>query len=201
MNKAILSAATLGWVVSMSGVAHAQSFDGPSVGVQGGWTQTKLRNPTTDLGATPIDTSKDAAVIGGFVSYDKTFDKFVIGGEFGFSGTIEDMTTGASATSRVTIDPKWSFDATARAGYLFNPKTLVYARGGYANERIRSSLVTTTGTTTASENRDGWLVGGGVERIITDHVSARLEYRYTDFSNGDGKFDRHQTLLGVSYRF
>ncbi|WP_421855315.1 outer membrane protein [Novosphingobium sp.] len=53
----------------------------------------------------------------------------------------------------------------------------------------------------AAENRDGLLVGAGIERAILPHLSARLEYRYSDFSKGDGKFDRHQTLLGIAYRF
>lgn len=202
MKTASLSVLALASVISMTGVAHAEGFDGPSVGVQGGWVETKLRNPTTDLGVTPIDVSKDAATIGGFVGYDKTFgQKFVLGVEAGFSGATSDAMTGGTALTRVTVDPKWSFDATARAGYLVTPETLVYARGGYANERIRTNFAAATGTTSVSENRDGWLVGGGVERLITDHIAARMEYRYTDFSNGDGKFDRHQTLLGMTYRF
>jgi outer membrane immunogenic protein len=45
------------------------------------------------------------------------------------------------------------------------------------------------------------LVGGGVEQAITDNISARIEYRYSDLSDGDGKFDRHQALVGVAYRF
>lgn len=201
MKKTVFSALALAAIVTLPQIAQAQDFDGPSIGVQGGYVETKLRNPNTILGQAPIDSSKDAAVIGGFIGYDKSFNKFVLGVEAGFSGAIEDTINGGTAANQITVDPKWSFDATVRAGYLVNPKTLVYARGGYANERIDTRITTATGVTSASENRDGWLVGGGVERLITDHVSARIEYRYTDFSEGDGKFDRHQALIGVAYRF
>jgi outer membrane immunogenic protein len=47
----------------------------------------------------------------------------------------------------------------------------------------------------------GWLVGGGVEYALTEKVSARLEYRYSDFGNNGGDYERHQTLVGVTYNF
>ncbi len=36
---------------------------------------------------------------------------------------------------------------------------------------------------------------------ITDRVSARAEYRYSDFGNNGGQYDRHQTLVGLSFNF
>ena len=187
--------------LALTGAAHAESFDGPSVGVQAGWVQNKVRNPKTDLGVTTIDASKDSAVLGGYAGYDKSFGKFVVGAEMGLNFGTSDTVSSGAGVNRVMLDPKRSFDFTARAGYLVTPSTLVYARGGYTNDRVRTTLTSASGTTSASEDRDGWLVGGGVERLITDHVSARLEYRYADLSNGDGKYDRHQVLTGITYRF
>lgn len=200
MKVVSMSALVAAAALSMPGLAHAQTaFDGPSIGVQGGWSQTKTKAPSTDLGTPPIDAKQDAATIAGYVGYDKSFGKIVLGGEAGFGASTDDEVT--SADGAITIDPRWSFDVTARAGYLVTPKTLVYLRGGYANESIRTSVAGAGGAVTADENRDGWLVGAGVERAITHNISARLEYRYTDFSEGDGTFDRHQTLLGVTYHF
>ena len=45
------------------------------------------------------------------------------------------------------------------------------------------------------------VVGGGVEHALSDNLSARVEYRYSDLGEGDGGFDRHQALFGLSYRF
>ncbi|MBO9582207.1 MAG: porin family protein [Sphingobium sp.] len=178
----------------------AQNFNGPYVGVQGGWSDEKVRNPNTDLGVAPIDASRGSAVFGAFVGYDhQVASRVVIGVEGSFNFNTKD--TLRSTTSGVMIDPKYSFDVTARAGYLVTPDTLVYVRGGYANERVRTTLTSGTGAASISENRDGWLVGGGVERMIMPHVSARLEYRYTDFSKGHDRYDRHQALAGITYRF
>jgi outer membrane immunogenic protein len=188
--------------LSIAGAAHAQSsaspFDGPSVGVQGGWERTGVHNPSTDLGVAPIKDHKNTGVVGGFVGYDKQVaSHIVIGGQAELNLPID------SSFNRngVQIDPKRSIDLSVRAGYLVTPATLVYVRGGYANERVGTRIVANGVTLSGSEGRDGWLVGGGVERMITDKISTRLEYRYSDFSGGDGKFDRHQVLLGVAYRF
>lgn len=187
--------------LSMTGVAHAQSFDGPSVGAQAGWVENKVRNPQTDLGVVAADSSKDSAVLGGYIAYDKEFGKFVLGGEIGANFGTSDAVSSGTGANRVTLDPERSFDFTARAGYLVTPSTLVYGRAGYTNDRVSTTVVSPTGTLNASENRDGWLVGGGVERMVTDHISARVEYRYADLSDGDGKYDRHQVLTGITYRF
>ena len=58
-----------------------------------------------------------------------------------------------------------------------------------------------TGVTREHDSRDGWLVGGGVERVLTDTISTRFEYRYTDLGESNGRFDQHQLLFGVAYHF
>lgn len=200
MNSASISLIALLSTFAVTGVAHAQNFDGPSVGAQAGWVENKVRNPETDLGVVAIDASQDSAVIGGYAGYDKTVGKFVLGGEIGLSFGTDDRVRSGGA-NRFTLDPKRSFDLSARAGYLVTPSTLLYGRAGYANDRVEVTEVQPNGTRSASENRSGWLVGGGVERMVTDHVSARLEYRFSDLSDGDGVHDRHQVLTGITYRF
>ena len=125
----------------------------------------------------------------------------MIGAEAGFQVGAEDKIVRDTEAALLTVDPKRSIDLTARAGYLVNDNTLIYGRGGYTNARVNTSIEDAAGLRSASENRDGWLVGGGVEHALTDNLSARVEYRYSDLSEGDAKFDRHQALFGVSYRF
>jgi outer membrane immunogenic protein len=100
-----------------------------------------------------------------------------------------------------SIQPKRSIDLSVRAGYLVTPQTLVYARGGYVNQREHTTIDTTPATYYARGNQNGWMLGAGVEHALTTNVTARLEYRYTDLSEGDGKWDRHQLLAGVAYHF
>ena len=201
MKTATLSLALIGAAAVIAAPAHAETFDGPYVGVAAGWDRGEVSDR---IEGTPLDAeaSRDALVLGGYAGYNyKLAEKIVIGAEAGFTGTVDDRVRATSAGNALTIDPRYSFDLTARAGYLVTDKALVYVRGGYANQRVRTALDTGTGIVRSSDNLDGWLVGGGLEYAITEKVSARVEYRYSDFGNNGGDYERHQTLVGVSYNF
>lgn len=200
-NKAFL-AAFVGIAATFAAPAQADTFDGPYVGVQAGWSRAETADAT--IAAQPLDAeaSRDALVIGGYAGYNhKVADRLVIGAEAGFSGTVDDKLRAQSGGNAITIDPRYSFDLGARAGYLVDDSTLVYLRGGYANLRVRTTLTGAAETLRTSDNLDGWQIGGGVERAITDHISARIEYRYSDFGNDGGQWDQHQALFGISYNF
>ena len=181
--------------------AHADTFEGPYVGVAAGWDRGEVSGR---IEATPLDAaaSRDALVLGGYAGYNhKLTDRVVIGAEAGFTATVDDRVRATSAGDALTVDPRYSFDLGARAGYLVTNKALVYVRGGYANQRVRTSLDTGTGIIRSSDNLDGWQIGSGLEYAISEKVSARLEYRYSDFGRNGSDYERHQTLIGVSYNF
>lgn len=183
---------------TVSGVAHAQSFTGPFVGVQGGWEENNARNPNTAIGTTPITQSSDTGTLGVFMGYDKeVYPRIVVGAQAELNFPISSRFGNGMAA----ISPKRSVDLSLRAGYLVTPKTLAYVRGGYTNTLIGGFAATPNGNLANSSDRDGWMLGGGVERKLTDKISARLEYRYSDLSEGAGKLDRHQVLAGVAYHF
>lgn len=180
--------------VAAPAAANAQSFTGPFVGVQGGWEENDVRNPGTALGVTPLAQTSDTGTLGVFMGYDhEVYPRIVVGAQAEVNFPISSRFGNGLAA----ISPKRSVDLSLRAGYLVTPKTLAYVRGGYSNTLVGANI----GNFHGSDDRDGWLLGGGVERKLTDKVSARLEYRYTDFSEGNGKFDRHQIMAGVAYRF
>ena len=194
----IALAAALGAAVTP---AQAETYDGPYVGVTAGWERGEIADRIETQSITG-EVSRDALVLGGYAGYNhKVTDRIVIGAEAGFSATVDDQIRAASAGKSLTVDPRYSFDLSARAGYLVTDQALVYVRGGYANNRVRTTLDGLTGPVTASDHLDGWQLGGGVEYAITDHISARAEYRYSDFGTNGGQYDRHQTLVGVSYNF
>lgn len=202
MKHVLSSVAAVALAAGVGTAAHAEPFNGPFVGVQGGWSQSDVGTPSTPLGDVPVGRTNDSVVGGAFAGYDhKIGSRVVIGAEAGVQAGADDSIVRNSSAGRITVDPRYSFDLTARAGYLVSDNTLIYARGGYTNARVRTSIDDGAGIRTASSHRDGWLVGGGVERAITDNISARVEYRYADLSEGDGRFDRHQALVGVAYRF
>ena len=188
MKKLMLVGAAL--VALSAAPAMAQSFQGPYVGVQAGLNH--------DIA---IQDKKDAFVAGVFAGYDQQVaPNIVLGVEGGFSVAASDR-LGPSGSNAATIDPNYSFDLSARAGYLVGEKNLVYVRGGYANTRADVSRTLANVTTTGKQTFDGWFAGGGVEHKLTDNVSARLEYRFTDLDQNASKYQRHQALMGVAYRF
>ncbi|MGZ8351327.1 MAG: outer membrane protein, partial [Allosphingosinicella sp.] len=164
--------------------------------------QTDLRDPETDLGTLTIDDDRQAFTGGVFVGYDRQVaPKIVLGVEGGVDVSTGDSIENASGTGLVSVDPEWSIDLTTRAGYLVNPNTLAYVRGGYANARIETNVTSGATQLTDSENRDGWLLGAGIEQQFLHNISGRLEYRYSELSEGAGSYDRHRVLAGIAYRF
>lgn len=198
--KTVVASAVL--ATGFAGTASAQEFDGPFIGAQAGWNSEEVRNPQMPQGVIAMDDDQQSLTGGIYAGYDHRLgDRIVVGAEGSFDLSNNDKFRGTSSGASYIIDPKYSFDLTARAGILVQPDTLVYARGGYTNARVTTRISDMFGVESEADNRDGWLVGGGVERQLTSHVSARLEYRYADLSEGDGNFDRHRALAGLTYRF
>ena len=202
MRKNFISACCVLLALMPAEPSFAQDFNGAYVGAQGGWEQTDIRNPETDLGTVTLDAGRESFTGGLFVGYDRQVaPRIVIGAEAGMDLSADDAVEGTSGTGLVSIDPEWSIDLTTRAGYLVNPSTLAYLRGGYTSARVETSVANRTPRLSETENRNGWLVGAGIERLFLQHISGRLEYRYADISEGDGAFDRHRILAGIAYRF
>ncbi len=69
----------------------------------------------------------------------------------------------------------------ARLGYAFGP-TLLYATGGLAAAELKSTYFNWPGTGEGFKRTIyGYTVGAGVEYAFTSALSARVEYRFTQF--------------------
>ena len=197
MKYAPIAVALAGAVLATAAPTQAEPFKGPYVGVTAGWD----RGEASDRVSRASD-NRDALLLGGYAGYDyRLGDRFVVGAEAGLSATTDDRISAVGAGRSLGIDPRYSFDLTARAGYLVADDVLLYARAGYTNTRVRSDHRPPASGAARTDSLDGWLVGGGVERAIADRISARVEYRYNDVGQADGRYERHQTLVGVGYRF
>jgi outer membrane immunogenic protein len=183
----------------------AEPFNGPYVGAEFGYQQDKLRSSVTNgAGVVLEDANKNGSSFsyGGQIGYDfKVSPSFVLGAEVQATGDTNKVRTG-----NVTADAGRTFNMTARAGFLAGERTLVYGKGGWTNTRVTWA----DGIDSVTSNRDGWLVGAGVEHMITDNISARAEYRYSEYNrlrtdvSGDdlsAKFRRNAVAIGVNYRF
>lgn len=65
-----------------------------------------------------------------------------------------------------------------RIGYAMD-RIHFYATGGYAYSRYSSAF----GSNDSSVGLSGYTVGGGIDYMVTQRVSARLEYLYMNFSD------------------
>ena len=87
-----------------------------------------------------------------------------------------------------------------RLGFAVD-RALFYATGGAAFGDLRNSFVNTAvgGVDSFERTRVGYTVGGGVEYSISNQVSLRAEYRYTDYGAFNSRLD-NSTLGGVTTR-
>jgi outer membrane immunogenic protein len=75
-----------------------------------------------------------------------------------------------------------------RLGYLVTPATLIYGSAGYSRIELDDARfglnidrVLSFGTRVASSSSiDGFFLGGGIETKLTDSISLKLDYRYTN---------------------
>lgn len=201
------------------GTGPAGSFQGFHIEALGGYDITQAGSTVDDDSAIDNDQSIEGFTYGIGAGYDiRIGDRFVVGPEAELTwstaetefedGDWEGFGLGHVKTNR-------DLYIGARAGFIVNPKTLVYLKGGYTNAKfdVRNGL---EGTIYEKDvDADGWRIGAGVERAVTDNVFAKLEYRYSNYEQGQFDYtadipdssefgldlDRHQIMAGVGVRF
>ncbi|MGO4565088.1 outer membrane protein [Rhizobium sp. 2YAF20] len=119
-------------------------------------------------------------------------------GDAGYSGA--DNTRNGITTKNDT-----NGSLRGRLGYDLNP-FLLYGTAGIAAARVKAS----DGTSHDSNTAVGWTAGVGAETMITNNITARVEYRYTDYGSKDfnldsGRvsrgFDENSVKLGIGVKF
>lgn len=89
-----------------------------------------------------------------------------------------------------------------RVGFGIGGNSLIYAKAGYTNARVRidyeDGTVGTVSDFTQRGNLDGIRAGAGAQIGLSANTYLRTEYRY---SNYEGGVDRHQAVGGIGFRF
>ncbi len=150
-----------------SAVGVAASFDG--VGGTGGFLE---------LNAGADYQINSWLVAGAFFDYD--FE--------GGRGDLNINVPGAplQANAKINIENKWSIGG--RLGYLASPGTLLFVSGGFSQLNTSDLKLSAVGAGTAAvtvPTFSGGFVGAGAETKLTEHISIRGEYRWTDFGSGN----------------
>jgi len=171
----------------------------PSSNWEGAYLGGKV---THQWGKTKVGKDYDATGFGGGVygGYNKQDGQLVYGAEVDMNYSGIDKTY-----KNVEAEQGINGSLRARVGYDLSP-ALVYATGGLA----ATNMEVTDKTSDSNKTLLGATLGAGVETKITESITARTEYRFTNyqtqtFNLDSGATDRglkeHQINVGIGMKF
>jgi outer membrane immunogenic protein len=136
---------------------------------------------------------------GAYAGYDwQVSPSFVVGGEADITASgMEGKGNG------LKVNNPWNSTFRAKAGFTMD-RFMLYGTGGLSVGEVE--VKKTSGGSSASEAKAGWTIGAGGEALITNSVTGRLEYRYTDYGTDNYKgnnvdFHSNQVFAGVGLKF
>ncbi len=145
---------------------------------------------------------RDGYALGGqlYTGYNWQSGQIVYGVEadLGYSGL--DSTSGG-----VTNKNRFNGSVRGRVGYDLNP-FLLYATAGVAAANNKVSGFGDSDSKTAY----GYTVGAGAEALVTNNITARVEYRFSDYQDKDYDlgatsvsrgYDEHSVKVGIGVKF
>lgn len=148
----------------------------------------------------------DGWLLGAQAGYNWQVDTFVLGIEGDVS--LGDVTSDLDETGFIERQVNWEASLRARAGVTFDA-ILLYATAGVAALNTTSELF---GVLDDTQTHVGWTVGAGIEAMVAENVSAKLEYRYSDYGTqtydflpspivSDSTITAHSLTAGVNFHF
>lgn len=146
---------------------------------------------------------RDGIAYGGSAGYDFQLGSAVAGieGEYLDSDTKGCETAFLTTSDTICANAKRDLYVGGRLGFAAAPRTLLYAKAGYTNAKVRVNYTdptTPANSFRVSDELDGIRVGAGVEQQLGRNLYAKAEYRYSNYEAG---IERHQVLGGVGFRF
>ncbi|MFD1332602.1 outer membrane protein [Methylopila musalis] len=184
--------------------AAPSTWTGAYVGAQAGYGWAKSKNRGLP------GTKPSGAIVGGYAGYNHQFDgsPVVIGAETDVNYN-DGSDRHSFAGGRIRNEQQWSGATRARVGYAFD-NILPYAAAGvaYSGQRVNGAVNGTGGHD--SKTAVGYTVGAGVEGQVAENITARVEYRYSDYGSDRYKIGANRVksettesrvLGGVAYKF
>ncbi|MFM9863523.1 MAG: outer membrane protein [Micropepsaceae bacterium] len=185
----LASVFALGVLVAPASADWSGLYVGGHVGgIWGDIETTTTTDSTLWFGAANADFSPSGVIGGGQIGYDFQFSNWVVGVEL--SGSVLDLEEIREiADETFAAEVEWLGIAALRAGWLWNQRSLVYLKGGYATGSVQTSAVDVAlpqlGSFSTDEMHGGWMAGAGFEHMLSPDVSAAIEYNYIDLGNQD----------------
>jgi len=185
--------------INISKPKKEANWTGPYAGINSGYAF----NGTSGGSGTTYSNSFGGVTLGGEVGYNYQFSSTVVGVSIDGSysnATASPTVSGVSITGVVQYESSLRF----KAGYLAYPDTLVYLTAGYSVMGGKYTNNSTSDSSTKTHN--GYVVGAGLERFLTDNVSLYSEYAYSQYSTelyniGKGDYSQSEIRLGLNFHF
>ncbi len=136
--------------------------------------------------------SGGGALVGGQIGYNIQMRQYVFGVEADLSSAgIDGSTACPGAGFNCGHSFNWMASVRGRAGIAVNNnRTLLYGTAGvaWADVDYAAKDVVTGATfgTGFSNTHVGWVAGAGIEHMLTQNLTARVEYLYYGFDFGNG---------------
>lgn len=159
-----------------------------------------------------LNNSANGFVGGIQAGYNWQIDKFIYGLETDIQAAGIESKFIDSDFTEVSTKIDWFGTTRVRLGYTPVDRFMIYATGGLAYGKIKYEMW--NGNVSASDTRVGYTVGAGAEYAITQNISLRTEYLYTDLgklkfdnvgtknsTSGEVKLPFHTVRIGVNYKF
>lgn len=132
--------------------------------------------------------------------------QFVLGveGDIAWTGMRSDITD--MTVYGGTADLNWLGTLTGRAGFAAD-RALFYVEAGGAYGQMRLKGDSAGGPFDEIDGAAGWVAGAGIEYLLADHVTAKIEYNYVDLGGSSDWFgdDFNVTAnivkAGVNFQF
>lgn len=197
MRQSLFAAAL---ILTTTGPVMAGEWSGPYAGVNLGyiWGDATTTDDVKDWGndpkfVGPFNNSAGGFAGGGTVGYNLLWDRFVLGAEADLdyadlTGSIATPSSQSGHHQDIALGGGFLGAVTARAGVLIDHATLIYAKGGLALYTGEATQTTTADgyQTHGTDTFTGWTVGGGVERMITQNISLKVEFDHYDLGTQTG---------------
>ncbi len=184
-------------ICGTASVALAADLDEPSP--SSGWTGfyiggyigaggivTNLEAP--GLGAGNLNGLGGEGLLGGImVGYNyQVSPNFVLGiqGDIALTDLDAELSIPGIPVS-ASAGPEYIASISARAGYLATPDTMLYVLGGYSHANFNAGFSVPGTSGSFDQKYHGFHAGTGVETKLSSNLTARLEYRYTQYSDED----------------
>lgn len=177
----------------------AGAYIGGSVGYSAGTVDWEV------VGGGPSDSYDISGWnLGGQIGYNWQTNNIVFGLESDLSvSTLSGEDLGGAASREVN----WVASARGRVGFALD-RVLLYGTAGIAVAQSTGEFLVSDETNT----HVGWTIGVGAEAMVTDNVSIKAEYRYSDYGTQtydyflgalpvDTGFTTHTGTVGVNFHF